>query len=82
MICDIKTVSWTLCYCLHVQVTKDLEIKAYYAGHVLGAAMFLVKVGDQSVVYTVSELYAIFSLLACLYLAVRACTHILFVSLF
>ena len=38
-----------------MQVTKDLEIKAYYAGHVLGAAMFLVKVGDQSVVYTVSD---------------------------
>lgn len=35
------------------QVAKDLEIKAYYAGHVLGAAMFLIRVGDQSVVYTV-----------------------------
>ncbi len=32
-----------------------MEIKAYYAGHVLGAAMFQVKVGDQSVVYTVSQ---------------------------
>jgi len=30
----------------------DLEIKAYYAGHVLGAAMFHVRVGEQSVVYT------------------------------
>ena len=37
-----------------VKVNGDLEIKAYYAGHVLGAAMFLVKVGNQSVVYTVS----------------------------
>ena len=30
-----------------------MEIKAYYAGHVLGAAMFHVRVGSQSVVYTV-----------------------------
>jgi len=35
-----------------VQVDADLEIKAYYAGHVLGAAMFQVKVGNQSIVYT------------------------------
>ncbi|XP_067140059.1 integrator complex subunit 11 [Centruroides vittatus] len=35
-----------------VQVDEELEIKAYYAGHVLGAAMFHIKVGDQSVVYT------------------------------
>uniref|UniRef100_A0A2R5LD17 Integrator complex subunit 11 n=1 Tax=Ornithodoros turicata TaxID=34597 RepID=A0A2R5LD17_9ACAR len=35
-----------------VQVDDELEIKAYYAGHVLGAAMFHVKVGSQSVVYT------------------------------
>ena len=28
---------------LNVQVDADLEIKAYYAGHVLGAAMFQVK---------------------------------------
>ena len=33
---------------------SEIEIKAYYAGHVLGAAMFHVRVGDQSVVYTVS----------------------------
>ena len=38
----------------HTQVDTDLEIKAYYAGHVLGAAMFQVKVRHQSVVYTVS----------------------------
>lgn len=35
-----------------VQVDDELEIKAYYAGHVLGAAMFHIKVGQQSVVYT------------------------------
>jgi len=35
-----------------VQVDSDLEIKAYYAGHVLGAAMFHVRVGNQSIVYT------------------------------
>ncbi|KAF0292879.1 Integrator complex subunit 11 [Amphibalanus amphitrite] len=35
-----------------VQVDSEIEIKAYYAGHVLGAAMFHVRVGDQSVVYT------------------------------
>lgn len=35
----------------------ELEIKAYYAGHVLGAAMFLVRVHDQSIVYTVSPLH-------------------------
>ena len=35
-----------------VQVDAELEIKAYYAGHVLGAAMFQVRVGGQSVVYT------------------------------
>lgn len=35
-----------------VMVDSDLEIKAYYAGHVLGAAMFWIKSGSQSVVYT------------------------------
>jgi len=35
-----------------VKVDDQLEIKAYYAGHVLGAAMFQVKVGSQSIVYT------------------------------
>ncbi|XP_060536886.1 DNA polymerase epsilon catalytic subunit 1 [Cylas formicarius] len=35
-----------------VMVDNELEIKAYYAGHVLGAAMFCIKVGSQSVVYT------------------------------
>lgn len=35
-----------------INVDEDLQIRAYYAGHVLGAAMFYVKVGEESVVYT------------------------------
>lgn len=35
-----------------IQVQDDLEIKCYYAGHVLGAGMFYVRSGQQSVVYT------------------------------
>nr|XP_048318828.1 cleavage and polyadenylation specificity factor subunit 3-II isoform X1 [Ziziphus jujuba var. spinosa] len=35
-----------------VQVDKDLQIRAYYAGHVIGAAMFYAKVGDTAIVYT------------------------------
>ncbi|XP_062110209.1 cleavage and polyadenylation specificity factor subunit 3-II [Humulus lupulus] len=35
-----------------VQVDKDLQIRAYYAGHVLGAAMFYAKVGDSAILYT------------------------------
>ncbi|XP_065559430.1 integrator complex subunit 11-like isoform X1 [Artemia franciscana] len=35
-----------------VQVDNEIEIKAYYAGHVLGGAMFHIKVGTQSLVYT------------------------------
>jgi len=35
-----------------VEICKDFTITPYYAGHVIGAAMFYVKVGDQSVVYT------------------------------
>lgn len=35
-----------------IQVDDDLEIKAYYAGHVLGAAMFHIRVGQHSFVYT------------------------------
>ncbi|KAJ3038371.1 Integrator complex subunit 11 [Rhizophlyctis rosea] len=34
------------------KVDDELEIKPYYAGHVLGAAMFHIRVGNQSVVYT------------------------------
>jgi len=38
---------------VHVsKVDDELEIKAYYAGHVLGAAMFHMKVGSDSVLYT------------------------------
>nr|CAB3457001.1 unnamed protein product [Digitaria exilis] len=35
-----------------VQVDKDLVIRAYYAGHVLGAAMIYAKVGDAAMAYT------------------------------
>merc|ERR1719220_403006 len=35
-----------------IKVDDELEIKAYYAGHVLGAAMFHIRVGEQSLVYT------------------------------
>ncbi|XP_039127819.1 LOW QUALITY PROTEIN: cleavage and polyadenylation specificity factor subunit 3-II [Dioscorea cayenensis subsp. rotundata] len=35
-----------------VNVDKDLQIRAYYAGHVLGAAMIYAKVGDSTMVYT------------------------------
>ena len=41
---------------LNKQVDEELEIRAYYAGHVLGAAMFYARVGEEvfgpSVVYT------------------------------
>ena len=35
-----------------IKVDDELEIKAYYAGHVLGACMFLITVGSDSVLYT------------------------------
>ncbi|XP_047048348.1 cleavage and polyadenylation specificity factor subunit 3-II-like [Lolium rigidum] len=35
-----------------IQVDRDLVIRAYYAGHVLGAAMIYAKVGDATMVYT------------------------------
>lgn len=35
-----------------IKIDDDIEIKAYYAGHVLGAAMIYVRVGQESVVYT------------------------------
>uniref|UniRef100_A0AC35TUX5 Integrator complex subunit 11 n=1 Tax=Rhabditophanes sp. KR3021 TaxID=114890 RepID=A0AC35TUX5_9BILA len=35
-----------------VQVDKELTIQAFYAGHVLGAVMFLITVGNESVLYT------------------------------
>uniref|UniRef100_A0A1X7U0J0 Integrator complex subunit 11 n=1 Tax=Amphimedon queenslandica TaxID=400682 RepID=A0A1X7U0J0_AMPQE len=48
--CMRKVITVNLHQC--VKVDDQLEIKAYYAGHVLGAAMFHVRVGHQSVVYT------------------------------
>ncbi|KAI3502528.1 hypothetical protein L1887_30649 [Cichorium endivia] len=36
----------------NVQVDKNLQIRAYYAGHVLGAAMFYACVEDSGMVYT------------------------------
>ena len=35
-----------------IQVDDELELTAYYAGHVLGACMFHARVGEESVVYT------------------------------
>ncbi|KRZ73120.1 Integrator complex subunit 11 [Trichinella papuae] len=50
----VKTVSLheELMYVLLFYVDNELRIKPYYAGHVLGAAMFEVRVGHESVVYT------------------------------
>jgi integrator complex subunit 11 len=43
-------------HCVNLKETvtlgPDFEVTAYYAGHVLGAAMFHVRVGTQSVLYT------------------------------
>lgn len=52
-----------LCTILHLQVIainihekidvdNELSIRAFYAGHVLGAAMFQIMVGSESVLYT------------------------------
>ena len=35
-----------------VRVDDEIEIKAYYAGHVLGAAMFHVRVGNQASLFS------------------------------
>lgn len=35
-----------------VRVGEDFTITPYYAGHVIGAAMFYVRIGNKSVVYT------------------------------
>lgn len=35
-----------------ISVDGELEVRPYYAGHVLGAAMFLVRSRGESVVYT------------------------------
>lgn len=48
--CMKKVIAVNLRETIHVD--DELEIRAYYAGHVLGACMFYIKVGDQSVVYT------------------------------
>lgn len=34
------------------RLDDDIEIKPYYAGHVLGAAMFYIRSGNESIVYT------------------------------
>ena len=43
----LTVISLDICMYIHeiflLKVDADLEIKAYYAGHVLGAAMFQVK---------------------------------------
>ncbi|CAI2169238.1 12780_t:CDS:2 [Funneliformis geosporum] len=50
--CMKKVTAVNLHQTIKVNGDDDLEIKAFYAGHVLGAAMFYVRVGSQSVVYT------------------------------
>lgn len=35
-----------------ILIGEDIKVKAYYAGHVLGAGMFHVQVGGESVLYT------------------------------
>ncbi|KAL5553250.1 hypothetical protein UlMin_040651 [Ulmus minor] len=48
--CMKKVIAVDLKQTIHVD--KDLQIRAYYAGHVIGAAMFYVKVGDSAILYT------------------------------
>ncbi|RIA91482.1 beta-lactamase-like protein [Glomus cerebriforme] len=50
--CMKKVTAVNLHQTIKVNGDDDLEIKAFYAGHVLGAAMFYVRVGTQSTVYT------------------------------
>ncbi|CAG8556757.1 2587_t:CDS:2 [Diversispora eburnea] len=50
--CMKKVTAVNLHQTIKVNGDNDLEIKAYYAGHVLGAAMFYVRAGTQSVIYT------------------------------
>jgi integrator complex subunit 11 len=50
--CMKKVTAVNLHQTIKVNGDDDLEIKAFYAGHVIGAAMFYVRVGTQSVVYT------------------------------
>ena len=35
-----------------IKIDEGFYLKVYYAGHVLGAGMFRVTVGDESVLYT------------------------------
>ncbi len=37
-------------------LSECIEITPYYAGHVLGACMFHIRVGSHSIVYTVRPL--------------------------
>jgi len=52
----LKCMKKVKCVYLHqvIKVDDELEIQPFYAGHVLGAAMFLVRVGKLSVLYTVT----------------------------
>lgn len=36
----------------NIKVDDELQIKAYYAGHVLGAGMFYIRAGTETVLYT------------------------------
>ena len=67
----ICTAALKVCALISQQVDEGLEIKAYYAGHVLGAAMFRVSVGTQSFVYTVSDICD----QTCSYLSCTSCTN-------
>lgn len=49
--CTLSCAVWC-CAVLHLQVCEGMEVTAYYAGHVLGAAMLHVTVGSESLVYT------------------------------
>ncbi|KAI8059085.1 beta-lactamase-like protein [Gongronella butleri] len=50
--CMSKVTGMQLHQSVYVDKDKDFEIKVYYAGHVLGAGMFHVRVGTESIVYT------------------------------
>jgi integrator complex subunit 11 len=50
--CMKKVTAVNIHECIHVGGDPEFLVKAYYAGHVLGACMFFVKYKDESVVYT------------------------------
>jgi predicted metal-dependent RNase len=51
-----RTLKATMPCCAYVwQVCEGVEVTAFYAGHVLGAAMLHVKAGSESLVYTGQE---------------------------